>query len=132
MILIILSCIIFYIISYNRITKRLRVLNTMCHAKKLDVNFSDDKYYYIMVDDMQYFEIENFIKFEKKVGKDNLIGIIINTEEYYNAELYQPNFIIELKIKKVPLIIFNLNNKFILFNTQGKEEREVDLNAICN
>lgn len=132
MIIIILVCIIFFIISYNRITKRLRVLNSMCHAEKLGVNFCYGKYYYIMVDNMQYLEIENFIKFEKKVGKDNLIGIIINTEEYYNAELYQPNFIIELEIKKVPLIIFTLNNKFILLNTQGKEEREVDLNALCN
>lgn len=119
MIIIISFSFIFFILSYYRITRRICVLNSMYHAEKLDVNFNDGKYYYVMVEGMQYLEIERFIKFNKKVGKHNLIGIIINTEEYYNAELYQPNFIIDFEIKMVPLIIHAFNNKFILLSTQG-------------
>ncbi|BCJ98346.1 hypothetical protein [Anaerocolumna chitinilytica] len=105
-------CIIFTTYNYKKLSLRINVMKNMINVENLQIVLEEDMNYFVMISEMQKFEIELFMKLLKYYGDDKLKGLLINVEEYKNAEKYKPNFICEYNINMLPVIISNGKNGY--------------------
>ena len=122
-------CLIYFLICCLRLLRRYAILDSMEHIENLQANMKEDTFYFVMVEGMQYLELEKYIGFSRKHSGQEIQGIILNEEQYYHAEKYGQNFVVSLNIVTVPCIIHCINSRlYVIYDVDGVKEREVVLN----
>lgn len=122
-------CFIYFLVCNIRLRKRYMILDSMEHIENLQADMKENTFYFVMVEGMQYLEIEHYIKFLRKHYGEKMQGFILDKQQYYNAEKYGTNFVLSLNITIVPCIIHCIaSGLYGIYDTDGIKEREVVLN----